>query len=34
MTKPILIIGAGNVGTALGKAWLACGHDVLSLIHI
>lgn len=28
MTKPILIIGAGNVGTALGKAWLACGHDV------
>lgn len=28
MTKRLLIIGAGNVGAALGTAWLACGHDV------
>lgn len=28
MSRHILIIGAGNVGSALGKAWLACGHDV------
>ena len=28
MTRHILIIGAGNVGAALGRAWLACGHDV------
>jgi predicted dinucleotide-binding enzyme len=28
MAKQILIIGAGSVGAALGKAWLACGHDV------
>lgn len=28
MTQRILIIGAGQVGTILGKAWLACGHDV------
>jgi predicted dinucleotide-binding enzyme len=24
----ISIIGAGNVGRALGQSWLACGHDV------
>lgn len=28
MTQNILIIGAGHVGAALGKAWLGRGHDV------
>jgi hypothetical protein len=28
MTHRILIIGAGNVGAALGKSWLKAGHDV------
>jgi 8-hydroxy-5-deazaflavin:NADPH oxidoreductase len=25
----IAMIGAGNVGSALGNAWLACGEDVV-----
>lgn len=25
----IAIIGAGNIGTALGKKWMAAGHDVV-----
>lgn len=25
----IAIIGSGNVGTALGKGWLAAGHEVV-----
>jgi 8-hydroxy-5-deazaflavin:NADPH oxidoreductase len=25
----ILIIGAGNVGAALGRGWAKCGHDVM-----
>lgn len=28
MARRILILGAGNVGQALGGRWLACGHDV------
>lgn len=28
MARPILIIGAGNVGEALGEGWLARGHDI------
>jgi len=28
MSRRILIIGAGNVGGALGQGWLECGHDV------
>ncbi len=33
MASHILIIGAGNVGAALGKAWLARGHDVRFGLH-
>jgi 8-hydroxy-5-deazaflavin:NADPH oxidoreductase len=28
MTKRILIVGAGQVGSALGRGWLGQGHDV------
>ncbi|MDE3066280.1 MAG: NAD(P)-binding domain-containing protein [Verrucomicrobiota bacterium] len=24
----IAVIGAGNVGTVLGRAWLKCGHEM------
>jgi predicted dinucleotide-binding enzyme len=28
MAHSILIVGAGNIGGTLGRAWLATGHDV------
>jgi|SRR5215469_10790073 len=29
MLMTIVIIGAGNVGSALGRGWLACGEEVI-----